>query len=286
MTSLKRFFKGFFPSIVLFPSVIVCNALQMTSLLVKPFSPRLFRRINRNIADTWWRWCDLWAEKINGTEIIFSGDELPLEENAIVILNHQALVDIPVAFRLARMKGRLGDMKWFVKDVLKYVPGIGWGMLFLDCLFLKRNWLKDQGSITRVFSNLTKFEVPCWIMSFVEGTRFSPKKIKASQEYAAKNGYQVMNHVQMPRTKGFVATATSLGNLVPAVYDFTIGYFGKVPTMIEWIRGDVQKAALHMRRFELKDLPKTEKELSDWLRQIFVEKDQLLERFYQSGSFV
>lgn len=45
----------------------------------------------------------------------------------------------------------LGDMKWMVKDIIKYVPGVGWGMLFLDCIFVKRDWTTDKESIRKTF---------------------------------------------------------------------------------------------------------------------------------------
>src|SRR3989338_6319603 len=157
-------FKAFLAALILLPALMVCNALQMASLVVLPFAPKFFRRWNRFVANAWWAACDLWAEKLNETQVIFSGDELPIKENAIVILNHQGLVDIPVVFRLARRKKRLGDMKWFVKDILKYVPGIGWGMLFLDCLFVKRNWLSGQNLIKKDFEKNIRYQMPCWGM--------------------------------------------------------------------------------------------------------------------------
>ena len=79
--------------------------------------------------------------------MVISGDELPQTENAVVIANHQSMTDVQALFLLARKAGRLGDLKWFVKNSLKYVPGIGWGMVFLDCLFVKRDWTADRRRI-------------------------------------------------------------------------------------------------------------------------------------------
>ena len=84
----------------------------------------------------WWGWCATAAKRINGTEVVFHGDPVPVGENAVVLLNHQEMTDVCVMFALAQAKERLGDLKWFVKDIVKYVvPGVGWGMLFLDCLY-------------------------------------------------------------------------------------------------------------------------------------------------------
>src|SRR3989338_6774717 len=114
MYSLKKFFKILLPAVILFPAVILCNALQMASFGVWPFSRRLFRKINRSIAGAWWSSCDLWAEKISYIEIVQSGDILPSKENAIILMNHQGWVDIPVMFRFGRRQKMLGNMKWFV----------------------------------------------------------------------------------------------------------------------------------------------------------------------------
>ena len=40
-----------------FSTLIAFNGAQVASLIVRPFSPRTFRRINRWCADTWWGWC-------------------------------------------------------------------------------------------------------------------------------------------------------------------------------------------------------------------------------------
>lgn len=48
---------------------------------------------------------------------------------------------------------------------------------------------------------LEDFPVPLWLALFVEGTRFTPAKLLAAQEYAAANGLHVPRNVLVPRTK-------------------------------------------------------------------------------------
>lgn len=48
---------------------------------------------------------------------------------------------------------------------------------------------------------LEDFPVPLWLALFVEGTRFTPAKLLAAQEYAATNGLHVPRNVLVPRTK-------------------------------------------------------------------------------------
>ncbi|MBM4355613.1 MAG: lysophospholipid acyltransferase family protein, partial [Deltaproteobacteria bacterium] len=207
---------------ILAPTLLLGNLLQMLSVVTLPFSRRLFRTINRNIAAAWWGGCVHLARCLHGVKVVVTGDELPRGENAVVMVNHQSMSDIPVILDVASRHRRLGDLKWYVKDVVKYVPGIGWGMLFLDCLFIKRDWTEDRDKIARVFRSIVKGRAPVWIVSFLEGTRIRPAKLLASQEFARTKLLPVMRHVLVPRTKGFVATLEGLKGHVHAVYDFTI----------------------------------------------------------------
>ena len=277
--------KGIVVGSLLFSTLIISNAVQTASLVIKPFSARTFRRINREIADFWWGLCDKFAEHLYRIKIIFSGDDVPAKENAFVVPNHQEMADITVLFRLARRKGRLGDMKWFVKDVLKYAPGVGWGMLFLDCLFIKRDWTSDKEKVHRVFETLLDNKVPVWLVSFLEGTRVRPAKLIKSREYAEKTGRKALDHLLIPRSKGFVASVENLREHLDAVYDVTIGYVEGVPTLWQWIQGYVRQVHVHVRRYAIIDMPRGEKALEDWLRIRFEEKDLLLDQYYANGVF-
>jgi len=209
-----------------------------------------------------------------------------MRENSIVVLNHQRMTDIPIVLAIAKQKGSIGDLKWFVKDILKYVPGVGWGMLFLDCFFIKRNWTADQEHIHRVFDNILSHSIPLWLVAFVEGTRFTPEKAKKNRTYAETIGMPPPRHVLIPRTKGFVASFQSLGEHIDAVYDLTIGYTNTAPTLWQWVKGEVKSVHLHIRRFPAKELPSNDEDLSNWLINLFSEKDELLEGFYTQGVFI
>ena len=272
-----------FSFLILF--LVFINMLQMLSVVViRPFSLPAFRKFNSACADLWWGWCTSAVQILHGVRLEVTGDELTPEmrkENSIVIMNHQSMADITVLLMYAKAQGRLGDLKWYVKDVLKYVPGVGWGMVFLDCLFIKRNWTDDKDKINDVFAKIIKYKIPVWVVSFLEGTRFTPAKRDRSQAYASKNGLPILKHVLIPRTKGFVATVQGLESHLQAVYDMTIGYVGKTPTLKEWIQGKVKVVHLNIRRFPIASLPKEEKALSDWAIERFKEKDRLLDQFYQ-----
>jgi 1-acyl-sn-glycerol-3-phosphate acyltransferase len=268
-----------------FASLITFNAAQTASLLIKPFSSKTFRRFNRWCANTWWSWCVSFAEQFNGTRIVVSGEDLPTDENALVVSNHQQMPDITTIMALARSKGRLGDLKFFVKHAIKWVPGVGWGMQFINCPFLRRDWSSDREKINATFETLVNERIPMWLVSFVEGTRSTEAKIRTSAEWALERGIESTRHVLIPRTKGFVASVEGLGDHLHAVYDVTIGYVEGVPTLWQFITGRVEKIHIHVRRFPADDLPKIEAELKQWLLDRFYEKDALLDEYYRTGSF-
>ncbi len=272
-------------TVVGFSTLLAFNVLQTASLVLLPLSRRLFRRFNRWCANTWWGWCVSLAHRLNGTALVITGDVVPPRENAIVLANHQQMPDITTIMTFARTKDRLGDLKFFVKKALKWVPGIGWGMQFLSCLFVDRDWTADRRRIQRTFATLVEERLPMWLVTFVEGTRATPEKIARSQSFARERGFDLLEHVLTPRTRGFTAAVQGLGEHVTAVYDLTIGYAEGVPTLWQYIKGSVRRIHLHVRRFPVDELPALEEELAAWLRQRFAEKDRLLAHFYATGSF-
>ncbi len=262
-------------ALLLFGSLIFINIAQTLSLIIRPFSGHLFRRFNCFLAGTWWGWC-VRLSRLAGIDVQIKGDPIPYGENAIVFANHQSATDIVMLMFLAFEKGRIGDLKWFVKDALKYVPGVGWGMLFLDCLFVKRAWLQDHLSIKKTFDKIVSLQLPLWLITFPEGTRATPEKLKKSRDYAIKTSRQVFNRVLIPRKRGFVATLEGLRFHATSVYDVTIVYPGTPPTLWEYMQGKARRIDIFVTRFDIKSLPEDSKALGEWLVQRFAEKDQFL----------
>lgn len=269
----------------LFVSLIVLNVLQTLSLPLYLINRPKFRRFNRWCADSWWGWCVTLSRVLHGARVVTSGADVPAGENAILVVNHQQMADITTLMALARTKGRLGDLKWFVKDPMKYVPGVGWGMLFLGCVFVKRDWASDEAHVRRSFSRLLDERLPFWLIQFSEGTRITREKAARSRVYALRQGIAPTEHVLLPRTKGFVASVQGLRRTNASIYDLTIAYERGVPTLWQHICGQVPRVHLHVRRYEMSALPDSAEDLSDWLMARFHEKDHLLDHFYKQGAF-
>lgn len=270
--------------------LLFLNVVQMGSLMVWLVSDRLFRFVNRWVARSWFNFLAWVLEKPLGVKFVITGDTLPLKENAFVIANHQSGCDIPAVAVLASRCRRAGDLKWFVKDPIKWVPGVGWGLRFLDCLFVKRNWTADKDKILATFERLRERKAPFWILSFVEGTRLTPAKLLRSQEYCRKAGLPVLNEVMSPRTRGFEATLEGLGRMTDAVYDVTLGFegypVGLVPGLRELFFGRMNRVHVHVRRFPAAGLPCEREGRVQWVLDRFEEKDSLMARFRATGSFV
>ena len=268
-----------------FATLLPVNLLQLLSLVLLPFSAKAFRAVNRWCADTWWGLCVTGAERFNHTEVLFSGDDVPMRENALLASNHQQMPDITAIMKFARTKDRLGDLKFFVKKQLKWVPGMGWGMQFLDCLYIDRDWTSDRETIRKTFSRLVDGNVPVYLVSFVEGTRLTLPKLETARDYARQHGMYEPRHTLVPRTKGFTASVEGLRSHIDAVYDLTIGYEVGIPTLWQYIKGLVQRIHVHVRRFDIDSLPESADGLRQWLLDRWEEKDELLDHFYETGGF-
>jgi 1-acyl-sn-glycerol-3-phosphate acyltransferase len=257
--------------------LFVCNFFQFLGIIfLLPFSKHACRSWNGAIAGFWWSSLVLWTRHVHCLQIRRSGDPLPRDKSAIVICNHIEQPDIPVVLDLAFQSGTIGGLKFFVKNELRFVPGIGWGMRMLNFLFVKRAWSEDANFVLRMFAQIADYRSPVWIVSFPEGTRIRPAKLKKSQEYARKKGLPVFENVMLPRPKGFVSTVENMRHRVDGVYDLTIQYPDGIPSIGDYIRGAIPEVLLHVRRFPMESLPSSPEDLEAWLIARFKEKDDLL----------
>lgn len=263
--------------------ILVLNPIQMLSVLVRPFSKPRFRALNRWCAGNIWGWWARMAENTMGIEVRIVGDPIPGPENALVLPNHQSMADVMVLLCLARRTGRIADLKWFVKDPVKWVPGPGWGMYFLDCVYVKRNWARDEATIHRTFAKYAAERIPLALVSFLEGTRKTPAKHAAAVAFARGRDLPVPRHTLVPRTKGFVATMTGLRDHLDAVHDVTIHYPDRVPSLLDCFAGRVRRVELRFQRIPVDDLPVSGPELEQWVRDRFEAKDRWLEERREAG---
>ncbi|MBC7662009.1 MAG: 1-acylglycerol-3-phosphate O-acyltransferase [Chitinophagaceae bacterium] len=275
--------RAFLFSVLVFGPLLLVNAMQMISILWLYVSPSLFRRYNSFWADTYWSFVVWLARNMGGFRVSFESDPLPPGENAIILSNHQSAVDIVVQLAFGQNFGRLGDMKFFAKDVLKYIPGPGWGMVFLDCIFMKRDWTRDRANVVRQLHKFKEAGAPIWVNLYPEGTRLKPSKLKAAQEFARAQNLPVPRNVLIPRIKGFLATVEGLEGYVEAIYDLTIAYpNGHPPTLWELLSAKGQDVKVEIKRYSVKDIPASPEQRAQWLMDLYQAKDNQLDRLIRS----
>ncbi|XP_042467958.1 1-acyl-sn-glycerol-3-phosphate acyltransferase PLS1-like [Zingiber officinale] len=275
----------------LLPGLIV-NLIQATLFItIRPFSKSIYRRINRVVAELLWLqliWLvDWWA----GAKVQLHADSKTYDamgkEHALVISNHKSDIDWLVGWILSQRSGCLGSTLAVMKKSSKFLPVIGWSMWFTEYLFLERSWAKDEKTLKLGLQRLKDFPRPFWLALFVEGTRFTPAKLLAAQDYAASQGLPLPRNVLIPRTKGFVSAISIMRPFVPAVYDVTVAIplDQSPPTMLRLLKRQSCVVHVHIKRYAATDLPETDDGLAQWCRDIFVAKDALLDKYKEDGTF-
>ena len=252
----------------------IANLIQMVSLVLLPFSRRAFMRFNMGVNQTFCRLVGSVAI-FCGNKLVLTGDQ-PRHENVIAFGNHQSMIDIIMLWRWTAPLGLAGWIRWFAKYELKFVPGLGWGMQFLNTLFVKRDWSKDADSVRATFAKLRESQLPAWLVIFPEGTRLKPDKLKSSQDYARRKGLPVMNRVMIPRGKGFHASLQGMDGIMNAVYDLTFKYEGDIPGLYSFFTKGGCIVHLHSVRYDITEIPRRERDLNAWLMERFLEKDRIL----------
>ncbi|KAK4798933.1 hypothetical protein SAY86_024298 [Trapa natans] len=209
------------------------------------------------------------------------------KEHSLVISNHKSDIDWLVGWVLAQRSGCLGSTLAVMKKSSKILPVIGWSMWFSEYLFLERSWAKDESILKSGLLRLKDYPQPFWLALFVEGTRFTEAKLLAAQQYATSNGLPVPRNVLIPRTKGFVSAVSHMRSFVPAIYEVTVAIpkTSPAPTMLRLFKGQSSVVHVHLKRHAMKDLPGTDDDVAQWCRDIFVEKDALLDKHKAEDTF-
>lgn len=230
---------------------------------------------------------DWWA----GVEIRLYADSESFhsmgKEHALVVSNHRSDIDWLVGWILAQRSGCLGSTLAVMKKSSKFLPVIGWSMWFTEYLFLERSWAKDEDTLKSGLQRLKDFPQPFWLALFVEGTRFTPAKLLAAQEYAASQGLPVPRNVLIPRTKGFVSAVNNMRSFVPAIYDMTVAIPKDMPspTMLRILKHQPCQIHVHMKRRPMNEVPESDEAIAQWCRDMFMAKDSLLDKHLAHGTF-
>jgi len=131
-------------------------------------------------------------------------------------------------------------LKFFLKQQLLYVPGIGLALWARDFPFMRRHsnaYLrahpeKRHEDLQAARTACRKFAVvPTSVMNFAEGTRFTPQKHRAQ--------HSPYRHLLKPKTGALALALNVLGDKFHSFLDVTIVYPGGAPTFWQFLCGEV-----------------------------------------------
>ncbi|KAK9128127.1 hypothetical protein Syun_016924 [Stephania yunnanensis] len=275
-----------------FLSGLIVNLAQaICFVVIRPLSKNTYRKINRVLVELLWLeliWLiDWWAHVKVFSHFLLVPFHSSSKEHALLICNHRSDIDWLVGWVLAQRAGCLGSALALMKKSSKFLPVIGWSMWFSEYVFLERSWVKDESILKAAFQRLKSFPHPFWLALFVEGTRFTQAKLLAAQEYAASTGLPIPRNVLIPRTKGFVTAVSNIRSFVPAIYDVTVVVpkDQPPPTMLRIMKGQTSVVHVHIKRHSMKELPETDDGVAQWCRDVFIAKDDLLDKHLADGTF-
>ena len=217
-------------------------------------------------------------------------------ERMILIANHQIYTDWLYLWWIGYTAGMHGRIYVVLKESLKRIPVVGWGMQFSQFIFLKRKWEQDKPRMAAHMQKFNKRSDPMWLMMFPEGTNLADSTREASQRWADTNGIKDMQHTLLPRSTGLRFVLQELRQTVDYVYDCTIAYEGVLRGQFaqdiftvgaSYFGGRPPKSVnMYWRRFRVSAIPLDDpKKFELWLRNRWIEKDKFIEDYLRTGNF-
>jgi 1-acyl-sn-glycerol-3-phosphate acyltransferase len=210
----------------------------------------------------------------------------------LVNCNHQSWVDILVLQHL--LTGRIPLLKFFLKQQLLWVPVMGLAWWALDLPFMRRHSeqtlekhpelrARDQEAARRACEKFAL--IPTSVMTFSEGTRFTPAKQQRQQS--------PYRHLLRPKAGGIALALNVMGDRFRAILDITIVYPDGAPNFWEFLCG-----RMHCVRVRVQSLPVPRRlangdyandpavraAFQQWLQQIWREKDGQIDALLEGGT--
>lgn len=275
-------------------SCLACTFGQILILPIKLFHKQLFYSLNAKLCYCYFCLIPYLVENWGGFKVQAYGNKEVFEifkrsndKNMLVVMNHTGEVDWMIGWSIIDKIGLLGEVKTVIKDMVKYVPVFGWSFYLSDYIFVKRSAQKDIPRITKA-CDLFKDYPHNFVMSiFPEGTRFTEEKHEQSLKYAASNGLPQYKYHLLPRTKGLYHLVTMMkqNKRSKYIFDLEYAYRGEEGTALRFLNAEQGHCDVHIRFFPLADVPDDEGGFTEWLYQLFEEKDRLMDYHKRHNDF-
>ena len=265
--------------IIVTSALLPVNIALLLNTVTLLFSRRLFHRFGTRIVNLWCCFCVFCLEKYLNFSFTCRAPDLSQIERAILIVNHQSFLDVPVIHCCAHEFGKGQHPRWLGKKSFKYTPLLGWSAhLSGTIMSLHRDWARDREGIQTNLQALVATARPFWLCFFPEGTRITPAKRETSQRYARTKNYPLLHKVLLPRPKGFTAAVQGLREHIDAVLDVSIYYSQRPPFISSIMRGKRIDIIVWSEIITPDTLPRDDAGLKQHLLDIYRSKDtQLLE---------
>jgi len=205
-------------------------------------------------------------------------DKVSPENWYLVVSNHQTWTDIVLL--QSHLYGTIPPLKFFTKEALIWVPGIGVAMKVLGFPYVKRV-TKDQikanpklrgADRENTIAACNEFKNhPTSVLNFIEGTRRTAEK-QARQK-------SEFSHLLRPKIGGLDYVLEGMDEYLDCLLDVTIVYPDGVPTFWQYLQGHCPRVVFEVRRHELPaeirdtDASQRRSALAQWVKGIWTAKD-------------
>ncbi|MEO7937912.1 MAG: acyltransferase [Burkholderiaceae bacterium] len=290
--SLFPALRGAFASVLLVCNIVFWCVLVFALALVKLLPLQAVRQrvdpMLNALASAWVSCNSLWMRMTQRTEWDVDGvAQLDRMEWYLVNCNHQSWVDILVLQRV--FNRRIPLLKFFLKRELIYVPVIGLAWWALDFPFLRRQSkddlrrnpaqrLADREATLRACERFAR--LPTSVISFAEGTRFTPAKQQGSP----------YRHLLKPKAGALALTLGAMGGQFHSMLDVTIVYPAGAPSFWDFLCGRVPRIVVRVRQLPIPPEFSTGDYVQDrafrrvfhkWLEAIWEHKDAQIDQLLQ-----
>ena len=206
-------------------------------------------------------------------------DDVSLDKWYLVISNHQSWTDIILL--QSYLYGKIPPLKFFTKQQLIWVPGIGLAMYVLGFPYVKRV-SKAQIKANPNLRNADRDNIaeackgfknhPTSILNFLEGTRrTSAKQLNQSSDY---------KNLLKPKIGGIEYVIKDMGDYLHKLIDVTIVYPDGTPTFWQFVKGECRSVKFVVSHYEIpkevlvdNDIERRSS-LAGWIKTIWMQKDQ------------
>lgn len=295
-------FAGYGTLLCFLVSGFILNIAQIfVYILVRPFSLSLYREINHYLQYSYWSQSVAVTDWNSNLKCrVYYKDEKAFNEfgkfSGIVLANHRYDIDWLAAWMLSEKLGMLGGDKAILKSSLRYVPVIGWGWSLCDMIFVYRDWKKDSENLAKQMDILLTYP-RSFILAFFEGTRFTQSKYENSIKYAEKNNLPIrLKHHIIPRTRGFNCMVRRIKETLKrdpklkyGLYNFQVALENddnSRASLIEILSGTESCLHIYVEPLDFNDVSvESEEATSQFLFDVYKEKDNLVEYFKRNGRF-